>query len=271
MKKITSDDLRRQVRKGLKAGEFHLAFQGIYGVSTGNLASAEALIRWKHPEYGMLLPGAFIETLSDPRIAHDMTRFVVESACRQLGQWQREGRTVFPIAINVPPSVMVGKGFVDSLQRIAHLHGVSPSMLQLEISEAEDGLRILSTRGFTEELRNIGARIAIDDFGTGYSSLAMLSNMEVDVVKLAKEMLESVPACPRACAVVSAVLTLLDKLDVSVVVEGVETAAQADWLAQWPNLLIQGFYYARPTFGLSSVPGSLKTPVRHLRLVSGWN
>lgn len=174
---------------------------------------------------------------------------------------------MFPIAVNVPPSVVAGGSFVRRLEHSARSHGVVPGLFQVELSETEDATKILASKGLMGALREIGVDIAIDDFGTGYSSLAMLSALDVDVVKLAKELLVEVPDNPRACEVVSAIFNLLERLAVAVVVEGVETAAQALWLARWPNVLAQGFYYARPTFGLSNIPGCKLAPERHLQLV----
>jgi EAL domain-containing protein (putative c-di-GMP-specific phosphodiesterase class I) len=261
------DDLCQRVRKGLRAGEFQLAFQGVYHARTGALSSAEALIRWMHPQYGMLLPAAFISAIADPDVASDMTQFVIDSTCSHLASWQREGNPMFPIAVNVPPSVVAEASFAWRLEHSARSHGVVPGLFQVELSEAEDATKILASKGLMGALREIGVRIAIDDFGTGYSSLAMLSALDVDVVKLAKELLATVSDNPRACEVVSAILNLLEKLAVTVVVEGVETAAQAQWLARWPNVLAQGFYYARPMFGLSNIPGCKHAPVKHLQLV----
>jgi EAL domain-containing protein (putative c-di-GMP-specific phosphodiesterase class I) len=268
MKTIEKDQLCQRVRRGLRAGEFALAFQGVYNVKTGALSSAEALIRWLHPEYGTLLPDAFICTIEDPAVARDMTYFVIKSVSRQLGQWQHEGRPVFPIAVNVPPSVAMSEHFTQHVERIARSNGITPGLLQIELSEAEDATLVLASKGLMAGLRELGVQIAIDDFGTGYSSLAMLSAMNIDIVKLAKELLVEVPVCPRACAVVSATLNLLQTLRLTVVVEGVETESQAKWLAQWPHVLTQGFYFGRPTFGLANLPGCKRAPVRHLELVS---
>src|SRR6187402_445245 len=126
MKTIEKDQLCQRVRRGLRPGEFALAFQGVYNVKTGALSSAEALIRWLHPEYGTLLPDAFICTIEDPAVARDMTDFVIKSVSRQLGQWQHEGRPVFPIAVNVPPSVAMSEHFTQHVERIARSNGITP-------------------------------------------------------------------------------------------------------------------------------------------------
>ncbi|WP_245254530.1 EAL domain-containing protein [Paraburkholderia sp. LEh10] len=247
-------DLERRVSEGLIAGEFPLAFQGIYDVKTGRLARVEALIRWMHPDYGLLLPAAFLVAIDHPLVALQLTYYVIGSACGTIANAQRQGQPVCPVAVNVPPRVVADEHFPATVMQIAQLHGVAPELLELELVETEDAARLLAAPLLTRPLRGAGVRLAIDDFGTGYSSLALLSTIDVDTVKVAREMLNRVPGCPRACAVVACVLSMLECLDVAVVVEGVETRALAQWLAQWPKVLAQGFFYARPTFDYASVP-----------------
>ncbi|AUT68184.1 EAL domain-containing protein [Paraburkholderia hospita] len=248
------NQLEQRVSEGLLAGEFRLAFQGIYDVQTGKLARVEALIRWMHPDYGMLLPDAFLVALDHPLVALQLTYHVIDGACRALAHAQRQGQRVCPIAVNVPPRVVADEHFPATVMQIARLHGVEPDLLELELVETEDATRLLAAPPLTKPLREAGMRLAIDDFGTGYSSLALLSTIDVDTVKVAREMLDGVPDCPRASAVASGVLSMLERLNVAVVVEGVETRALARWLAQWPKVLAQGFFYARPTFEYADVP-----------------
>ncbi|SDI36219.1 EAL domain, c-di-GMP-specific phosphodiesterase class I (or its enzymatically inactive variant) [Paraburkholderia steynii] len=248
------NQLEQRVSEGLLAGEFRLAFQGIYDVQTGKLARVEALIRWMHPDYGMLLPDAFLVALDHPLVALQLTYHVIDGACRALAHAQRQGQRVCPIAVNVPPRVVADEYFPATVMQIARLHGVEPDLLELELVETEDSTRLLAAPPLTKPLREAGMRLAIDDFGTGYSSLALLSTIDVDTVKVAREMLDGVPDCPRASAVASGVLSMLERLNVAVVVEGVETRALARWLAQWPKVLAQGFFYARPTFEYADVP-----------------
>jgi len=246
--------LERRVSEGLLAGEFPLAFRGIYDVKSGRLMRVEALIRWMHPDYGMLLPDAFLVALDHPLVALQLTYHALDSACRALAHAQRQGQPVCPIAVNVPPGVIADEHFPATVMQIARLHGVAPELLELELVETEDATRLLAVPLLTRPLRETGMRLAIDDFGTGYSSLALLSTIDVDTVKVAREMLDGVPGCARACAVASGVLPMLERLDVTVVAEGVETKALAQWLEQWPKVLAQGFYYARPTFDYADVP-----------------
>jgi len=245
--------LERRVSEGLRGGEFPLAFQGIYDVKTGKLERVEALIRWMHPDYGMLLPDAFLVALDHPAIALQMTYHVIDSACRALAHARQKGLPVRPVAVNVPPGVVAHEHFPATIMRIVRAHGVEPALLEIELVETEDAARLLAAPPLTRPLREAGMRLAIDDFGTGYSSLALLSTIDVDTVKVAREVLDSVPSCPRASAVASGVLSMLERLGVTVVVEGVETFALAQWLTQWPKVLAQGFFYARPTFDYATV------------------
>jgi EAL domain-containing protein (putative c-di-GMP-specific phosphodiesterase class I) len=245
--------LEQRVSEGLQAGEFPLAFQGIYNVKSGKLERVEALIRWMHPDYGMLLPDAFLVALDHPLIALQLTYHVIDSACRVIANAQQNGMPVCPVAVNVPPGVVAHEHFAETIMRIARSYDVAPELLELELVETEDATRLLAAPPLTRPLREAGMRLAIDDFGTGYSSLALLSTIDVDTVKVAREVLGSVPGCPRASAVASGVLSMLERLGVTVVAEGVETPALAQWLTQWPKVLAQGFFYARPTFDYSDV------------------
>ena len=255
--------LGQRIQQGLSAGEFHLVFQGIYRSRTLELERIEALIRWNHPDYGLLLPDAFVPALHDDlEVAVDVTHFVIDRACAQLAACLRAGQTAHPLAVNVPPSVAAQENFAAEVEAIARMHGVAPELLEIELVETEDTAKILATRTLTRPLRESGIRISMDDFGTGYSSLALLSEMDVDTVKLARELLAFVPTRQRASAVIAGILALLDELDIRVVVEGVETADQAHWLEQWPNVLVQGYYFSLPTSDLSAVLNGLDTTRR---------
>ncbi|WP_250469339.1 EAL domain-containing protein [Caballeronia sp. GAFFF2] len=247
--------LRRRVLQGLAAGEFCIAYQGIYRVDSGELARMEALIRWRHPDYGVLLPGAFCEALQDPDVMVKITWFVMDAVAGDIAAWLARGGKRYPVAVNVPPSVAAMPGFAKRMEAICVAHGIASSYIELELSESEDLALFPSIQQVVQRFRNKGVNIAMDDFGTGYACLAALGPIDFGTVKIAKELLAEAPRCPNACMVFSSVLALLTRLKVSIVVEGVETPAQAQWLAQWPHVLAQGFLIARPTFGMDNVPG----------------
>ncbi|AET94358.1 diguanylate phosphodiesterase (plasmid) [Burkholderia sp. YI23] len=247
---------RHRVLEGLRAGEFCIAYQGIYRVGSGELAQMEALIRWRHPEYGVMLPGAFSDAFKDAEIMREFTWFVLDAVAAEIAAWRSRGGAQYSVAVNVPPSVAALPGFAGRLESICRAHGVKPDCIELELLESEDLARMPSMPKVVQRLRNKGVSVAMDDFGTGYSCLAALGPIDFGTVKIAKELLSGAPRCPNACLVFSSVLALLTRLKVAIVVEGVETAAQAQWLAQWPHVLAQGFFLARPAFGIGNVPGA---------------
>lgn len=246
-------ELERRVREGLRAGEFHLVFQGVYRAASGTLARLEAQVRWTHPDYGLLLPGIFMMPLAHPQVAREMALFAIDGVCRELRGCLSSKMATLPVAITVPAQVAVLESFAGDLTRIARSHGVPADLLEIEVPDSADAARLLSLRTLTAGLRSTGAGISLGKWGNGTSSLALLGALDVDIITLAPELMAAVPCDPRACVVISALLDLLDALDVQVVANGVETQAQLQWLSSWPKALAQGFLFSRPKAGLASV------------------
>jgi FOG: EAL domain len=247
-------ELESRVRQGLYAGEFHLVFQGAYRAAGGALARLEAQVRWTHPDYGLLLPGIFMMPLEHPQVAREMALFVIDGVCRELRDCLASKMVLLPVAITVPAQVAVLESFADDLTRIARLYGVPGNLLEIEVPDGADAVRLLSLRTLTTGLRSAGTGISLGKWGNGASSLALLGALDVDTVTIAPELMAALPRDPRACVVTSALLDLLHALDVQVVVNGVETKAQLQWLsASWPQALVQGFLFSRPKAGLASV------------------
>jgi EAL domain-containing protein (putative c-di-GMP-specific phosphodiesterase class I) len=238
-------DLARRVCEGLRAGEFHPGFQGVYHVTTGVLTRVEAQPRWTHPSYGLLLPGIFLMPLEHPQVAHEMAMFMIDSVCRTLHACLHAGVPLCPVAITVPAQIVVLESFADDLVRIAHSHGVPASLLEIDVPDSADAARLLSLRTLTEGLRDAGVSLSLGEFGKATASLASLGALDVDTVTLTRELLAAVPRDPRATIVMSALLDLLQALDVRVVVSGVDTDAQLQWLAQWPEVLAHGACFSR--------------------------
>lgn len=246
-------ELDSRVSEGLRAGEFHLVFQGTYRAANGALARLEAQVRWTHPDYGLLLPGIFMMPLEHPQVALEMALFVIDGVCRELRDCLSSKIALLPVAITVPAQVAVLESFADDLIRIARSYGVPANLLEIEVPESVDAARLLSLRTLTAGLRSAGAGISLGKWGNGTSSLAQLGALDVDTVTMAPELMAAVPRDPRACVVMSALLDLLHALDVQVVVNGVETKAQLQWLSSWPEALVQGFVFSRPKAGLANV------------------
>ncbi|MFL9868243.1 EAL domain-containing protein [Paraburkholderia fungorum] len=250
---VTLSELESRVRQGLRAGEFHLVFQGAYRVAGGALARLEAQVRWTHPDYGLLLPGIFMMPLEHPQVAQEMALFVIDGVCRELRDCLSSKMALLPVAITVPPQVAVSESFAGDLRRIARSYGVPANLLEIDVPDSADAARLLSLRTLTAGLRSAGAAISLGRWGNGASSLALLGALDVDTVTIAPELMATVPRDPRASAVMSALLDLLHTLDVRVVVNGVETQAQLQWLSAWPQALAQGFLFSRPKAGLATM------------------
>ncbi|ANB75215.1 EAL domain-containing protein [Paraburkholderia phytofirmans] len=247
-------ELENRVREGLRAGEFHLVFQGAYRAASGALARLEAQVRWTHPDYGLLLPGSFTMPLEHPQVALEMALFVLDGVCRELGGCLCSKMALLPVAITLPAEVAVLESFADDLTRVARSYGVPANLLEIEVPDSVDAAGLLSLRTLTAGLRSAGAGISLGRWGNGASSLALLGTLDVDTVTIAAELMAVVPRDPRACVVMSALLDLLHALDVHVVVNGVETKAQLQWLsASWPEALAQGFLFSHPKAGLANV------------------
>ncbi|MFM0501362.1 EAL domain-containing protein [Paraburkholderia caffeinilytica] len=247
-------ELESRVREGLRAGEFHLVFQGAYRAAGGVLARFEAQVRWTHPDYGLLLPGIFMMPLEHPEVAREMALFVIDGVCRELRDCLSSKLTLLPVAITVPAQVALLESFADDITRIARAYGVPGNLLEIEVPDSADATRLLSLRTLTAGLRWAGTGISLGKWGNGASSLAVLGALDVDTVTIAPELMAAVPRDPRACVVMSALLDLLHALDVQVVVNGVETQTQLQWLsASWPEALVQGFLFSRPKAGLANL------------------
>ena len=238
------------IRAGLRAGEFRVAFQPIVHAQASRLDSVECLLRWHHPQYGVLLPAAFEQALHDPEVAYEITGFVLDAAARVLGERTRYDAPGLRVAVNIQPSQLLDERLAALLGDTVRKYGVESSCFELELVESEETLVLVSTGEFTSSLRSMGVRFALDDFGTGYSSLAVLAGAHVDSVKLAREFLGVAPmsAASRQSRFVRTVVDMLAALDLRVVVEGVETETQMAWLSDVPDVYAQGYYVGRPSY-----------------------
>ncbi len=250
---VELSELENRVRQGLRAGEFHLVFQGAYGAASGALARLEAQIRWTHPDYGLLLPGIFMMPLEHPQVALEMASFVVDGVCRELRDCLAAKLPLQPVAIAVPAHVALHESFASELARVASYYGVPPRLFEIEVSDSADAAKLLSLRTLTADLRDAGVSISLGKWGNGASSLALLGVLNVDTVTIARELMAAVPRDARAGVVMASVMDLLHALDMRVVVNGVDTEEQLRWLSRWPEALAQGLLFARAQPGLADV------------------
>lgn len=238
--------LGNDLRRALEADQFRLFYQPQVCARTGQVHACEALIRWHHPERGMVPPVAFIPLAEESGLVVDIGYWVLETACAQLARWRAQDGSIEQVAVNVSVRQLREPDFVARVLATCTRHGVRPGQLELELTEsllAENAERAFAV---FEQLRQRGLRIAIDDFGTGYSSLSYLSRYPVDVVKIDRSFVMNLPDDTEAASVARAVVMLAHGLNMSVVAEGVETPEQGVFLRDLGVDLLQGYWFAKP-------------------------
>jgi diguanylate cyclase (GGDEF)-like protein len=236
----------RDLRRAIASGELEMHYQPIVVLATGALAGVEALVRWQHPERGLLPPGRFVPLAEEAGLIDDLGRWVLVEACRQAAKWQAARRGEFTMSINVSAHQFKQDGWADEVAGALSDAGLEPRRLVVEITEsvlAEDtetaGRRL-------SQLRALGVRVAIDDFGTGYSSLGYLRHLPVDILKIDKSFIDGVTQGPHESALARAVVKLTKTLGLTAVAEGIEHEAQLVRLRRLGCQYGQGFFLGRP-------------------------
>ena len=236
-------DTEKALTEAVQRGEFALAFQPQMSLVTGELAGAEALLRWNHPREGLRLPGTFIPVAERTGLIAEIGDWVVGEMATILGNWHRDGFQG-RVAFNISPRQVERPDFFVKLRQAFTQAAVPLSLVELEFTESA-AMEVSAT--VLEEiaaLRADGARIAIDDFGTGYSNLARLRSMPLDRVKLDPSLISDIESSEKARVIVQAVVQLIKGVECEVVAEAVETVAQADILRAMGCDIVQGFVFA---------------------------
>jgi diguanylate cyclase (GGDEF)-like protein/PAS domain S-box-containing protein len=239
--------LPSQLRRALAEDEFVLHYQPVWnlGVQGGGIAGLEALVRWQHPELGLLMPGSFIDAAEESSMGDELADWVARELCRQASEWRATGLRPH-VSLNVSPHQLRATDFAQRLLGQIAAHRLDPRNFVVELTESAWTIDALGTLSAIETLRTAGVRLAIDDFGAGWSSLRRLRQLHFDGLKIDRELLRDVPSDPTAVAVMRAVLDLARACGSVFVVEGVETEEQRQFLASCGVQLAQGFHLARP-------------------------
>jgi diguanylate cyclase (GGDEF)-like protein len=238
--------LERGLRRALERGEFLLHYQPKVSAATGKIRGAEALVRWQHPERGLVLPGEFIPILEETGLITPVGLWALESACAQIRRWERAGIEVECIGINLSARQFQQPNFDVHMRRVIESSGISPGKIELEITESvlmHDPAQAIQTLG---RLKQLGVSLSVDDFGTGYSGLSYLKQLPLDSLKIARNFICNIPHDPDDAAIALAIINLAHNLGLRVVAEGVETEAQARYLAAHSCDYLQGFYFSLP-------------------------
>ncbi|MEM7472681.1 MAG: EAL domain-containing protein [Pseudomonadota bacterium] len=234
-----------QMRAGLKDGQFVAFYQPKVDLRTGKTVGLEALARWKHPQAGIVYPGAFLKQIEDGGFANDFTKCIVLDVIRQINAWKAAGLVPPPVAINLSEVYLAVEDGVADLVWVLAEHGISVDDVLFEITE--DVLIARSSDIIIQslnKLKNEGWRLSLDDFGTGYSSLVHLKETPLDEIKIDKVFVSGIGADRRCEVIIDAVLQMADALGLSVVAEGIETKDQLDFLARRNCPVGQGFYFS---------------------------
>ncbi|MFM0428017.1 EAL domain-containing protein [Paraburkholderia aspalathi] len=239
-------NLERRLRRALRDNEFLLHYQPQVDIVSGQIVGTEALVRWRDPEVGLVLPSLFIPVAEESGLIGPLSEWVLREACRQNKAWQDEGLPPARVSVNLSARVFQQRDIAKLVMQVLAETGLEPQYLELELTEstimrnAEEAVLMLN------ELHALGIGLAIDDFGTGYSSLSYLKRFPVDRLKIDRSFVSDIGVSGDDETITSAIIALAHSLKLQVIAEGVETSAQLDFLKERACDEMQGFYFAKP-------------------------
>ncbi|WP_375740895.1 phosphodiesterase DibA [Pseudomonas boanensis] len=234
------------LRHALEQGELRVHYQPIQRLTDNRLIGLEALVRWQHPERGLVPPGEFLPIAEETGLIASIDLWVLEQTCRQMQTWLGQGRELTFVAVNLSCRLFSRAGLSQEIARVLADTGLAPAHLELEITESAVMADPDSARELLERLRELGVRLAIDDFGTGYSSLQRLKRLPVQKLKIDQSFVRGLPADKDDAAIARAVNALGHNLGLVVLAEGIETPQQLDFLQQIGCDYGQGYLFSRP-------------------------
>ncbi len=235
-----------QLAQALRADEFELHLQPQLRHRDGAVVCVESLIRWRHPERGLLTPGEFIALAEARRLMRPIGRWVLDRALAEAARWRAAGWPDLPVSVNLSTAEFRAPGFLESVRAALACHGLPGRALEIELTERMLMDDVEAVRRTLAPLKELGVRIAVDDFGTGYTSLAHLRDLPVDRLKIDRSFVADLPAAAGSAAIVRAIVQMAGALGLDVVAEGVETPAQLDWLVAQGCGELQGFLILAP-------------------------
>ncbi len=250
----------QMLREALDKEQFILHFQPQICVQIGRMISMEALIRWQHPEKGIIIPGEFIPEIERLGLIVELDAWVLNAVCEQIMLWHQSGLPYIQVAVNLAALHFQNNDILNTIRGILAKTGVPAKYLALEITEST--MQAEESLGIIEQLRLLGIKIAIDDFGTGYSSLASLKLLPLDYLKIDKVFVDDVVNNPYASLLLGAIIDLANALDYQLVAEGVENKEQALILQDLGCQIIQGYFYSRPVSS-DKVPALIDVDFSH--------
>ncbi len=241
--------LESDLRRAIERGELVLHYQPQVDAASGRITGAEALLRWSHPEFGLIPPGEFIPLAEESGLIVVLGHWALEQACRQAKAWLDAGLPLARLAVNVSARQFHHRNhrnFADTILDLLARVGLDPALLELELTESAIMTELDASSAMLETLHGAGVQIAIDDFGTGYSSLSYLKRFPIDRIKVDRSFVSDIPGDADDAALAAAIIALCRSLDIDAVAEGVETPAQLEFLRAHGCRHLQGFLFSRP-------------------------
>ena len=235
------------LRRALAAGDqLRLVYQPKFGVAGGKLVGVEALLRWQHPEFGLVSPSRFIPLAEETDLIIPLGRWVIEQACEQAARWRDEGLSALPVSINVSSRQFHYGDLIQTVEAALRRFGLDPGLVELELTEGTLIEDVELARRMLERLREIGVRVSVDDFGTGYSSLSYLKQFPIDALKIDRSFIDGIADHSDGAAISTAIIRMGHSLRMEVIAEGVETVDQLEVLRELDCDVVQGFLLGKP-------------------------
>lgn len=243
---VQKHKIAEELRVAIQRQDFELHFQPQVDVATEKIIGAEALIRWRHPQRGLIMPNDFIPIAEETGLIQPLGEWVFRTACEQLKIWSGQGLDDFKLAINLSAHRLEQVDFIEQVEEILRETGVNPHQLELELTESTMLADIEKTAALLKQLKLRGFTLAMDDFGTGYSSLSYLKRFPFDQVKIDQSFIKGIKINNDDTLLVKTILSMADHLNLTVVAEGVETYEQFAYLKELGCDRAQGFFFSRP-------------------------
>jgi diguanylate cyclase (GGDEF)-like protein len=241
-------EMETALRHAIDRHELEVHYQPVVDLATGRFSEVEALLRWKHPQHGMMAPTQFIPLAEETGLILPIGRWVLEETCRQVRQWQQQhsSATSLVVSVNLSARQLQHPALAEEITAILQATSLSPACLKLEITESAMMQEADTTIRTLRKLKHLGIQLAIDDFGTGYSSLAYLKRFPIDILKIDRSFVDQLGQNAEDTAIVQAIITLARTLNLCVTAEGIERADQLDMLRVLGCDHGQGYFFARP-------------------------
>ncbi len=250
--KTTSEELayrfgiENDLRNAVERSEFVPFFQPIIEAKTGKLRGLEALIRWQHPQKGIVNPSEFINVAEETGLIVPIGNWMLEAVCTRVKEWQNKGYPSIRAAVNISAQQFKQKDFPDTISSILEKTGLKPQFLELELTESALMESMETAAKTITRLKSIGIKVSLDDFGTFYSSLSYLKHLPIDKIKIDKSFIGDIGKNSKTEAIISAIIVMAQKMGLEIVAEGVENYEQLNYLVEQECELIQGYLYGKP-------------------------